>query len=434
LLSKRSLRERFGIELAISMAGLLLVITVIFSLYFSYKLNKNIRNNMQYRLDFAKSHFYNQKDYEAETNTLLEKVLSHFEIKISKTNDPKINPLGFKPYTKNNQHYLSLTEYFPQSKKYYTISKDITDKYELISSLYLTMGILFLLSLLFIVYYTRLLSKKIMAPLETLTNQFTDMHESLLQPIETKELPLEFRKLSESVNLLITKVSTSIKYRKELYIGTAHELKTPLAVMRLKNQITLMKYKKHDNIRETLEQNISSIDTLNSMIHNLLEFGRAEGAQFEQPQRVNLIRLMATKCEEYEILAHSQNRDFIYHFNIPHFRINVQPLLFMQIFQNFIQNALKFTPKNGLVSLKTRMDTDNFIIEILDEGEGIDESKDLFAPFQRSLESTGAGLGLFLAQNAADSMGVEIDLQNRKDTKGAIASISFPLNRFLLKD
>ena len=273
-----------------------------------------------------------------------------------------------------------------------------------------------------------------MVPLETLTNQFTDMHENLLQPIETKELPLEFRKLAESVNLLIKKVSTSIKYRKELYIGTAHELKTPLAVMRLKNQITLMKYKKHDNIRETLEQNITSIDTLNSMIHNLLEFGRAEGEQFKQTQRINLIRLMASKCEEYELLAHAQNRDFIYNFDIPHFRINIQPLLFMQIFQNFIQNALKFTPEHGLVSLKTRMDKDNFIIEIMDEGDGIDDKKDLFAPFERSIESTGAGLGLFLAKNAAESMGIKIALKNRINTKGAIASISFPLNQFLLKD
>ena len=204
--------------------------------------------------------------------------------------------------------------------------------------------------------------------------------------------------------------------------------------MRLKNQITLMKYKKHDSVHEALEQNIESIDTLNAMIHNLLEFGRAEGAQFEQPERLNLIRLMASKCEEYELLAHSQERDFIYHFDIPHFRINVQPLLFMQIFQNFIQNALKFTPKGGLVSLDTRMDPDNFIIEIKDEGEGIDEKKDLFAPFQRSLQSTGAGLGLFLAKNAAESMGVTIDLKNRKDAQGAIASIAFPLNRFLLKD
>ena len=229
----------------------------------------------------------------------------------------------------------------------------------------------------------------------------------------------------------MTKISTSINYRKELYVGTAHELKTPLAVMRLKNQITLMKYKQHDNIRETLEQNIKSIDTLTAMIHNIIEFGRAEGAQFETPQRINLIRLMATKAEEYELLAQSQNRKFIYYFSVTEFKIKIQPLLFMQIFQNLIQNALRFTPVNTLVSLETRMDNKNYIIEITDEGPGIDTEKDFFAPFQRSLDSTGAGLGLFLAQNAAESMGVTITLKNRKNGIGAIATILFPLDRFL---
>jgi len=106
----------------------------------------------------------------------------------------------------------------------------------------------------------------------------------------------------------------------------------------------------------------------------------------------------------------------------------------MQIFQNFIQNALRFTPKNGLVSLQTRTDKKYFIIEIIDEGPGVDTEKDFFAPFIRSQESTGAGLGLFLAQNAAQSMGVSIDLKNRKNESGAIATIKFPLNRYLLSN
>jgi two-component system OmpR family sensor kinase len=257
------------------------------------------------------------------------------------------------------------------------------------------------------------------------------MNESILQPIKTNELPDEFAQLGKAFNNLISKIKTSINYRKELYIGTAHELKTPLAVMRLKNQITLMKYKKNDNIKETLQQNMDSIDTLNNMIHNILEYGRAEGGQFEEPKRLNIIRFMAQKAEEYELLAHSQNRDFMYHFQMERFMISIQPILFMHIFQNFIQNALRFTPEEGLVTLSVRTDENNFIVEVIDEGEGVDESVDLFAPFKRSLQSTGAGLGLFIAQNAAESMGVEINLENRKDAQGAVASIKFPFSRFL---
>ena len=415
------------------MAGLF-VITLILSFYLTSTLMDNLKAEMKNHLTYTQAIFFDQEDYENHIDTVMFKELSNNEITISATLDLKKHPLGFQIYKNDGKEYLSFIQYYEPKKLYYTITRNIDHEKSLISNIYKMMFGFILIGIVLILFYAKSLSERLMTPMQKLTKKFATMHENLLHKIDTKELPKEFISLADSINLLITKVSTSINYRKELYIGTAHELKTPLAVMRLKNQITLMKYKKHDKIRETLNQNIESIDTLNAMIHNLLEFGRAEGAQFEQPQRLNLITLMMKKCEEYELLANSQERNFIYHFDIPHFRINAQPLLFMQIFQNFVQNALKFTPKGGLVSLNTRMDLNNFIIEIQDEGEGIDQTKDLFAPFQRSLESTGAGLGLFLAQNAAESMGVNIALKNRKDKKGAIASIAFPLNRFLLKN
>ena len=416
------------------MTAMLLAVIVTLSVYFYTTTMNHLKDELKSQAKSISNLHPNQEDYNLNHNADFEKATSPYIVNIKPNPTKKLIPLGIIPHKENNKNFLILTQSYIDDSMKLEIKRNITYESELLKTMYYITALILLIGILFIFYYAMMLSQKLVMPLQALTNQFTNMHENLLHQIDIKELPAEFIKLGESVNLLTTKISTSIKYRKELYIGTAHELKTPLAVMRLKNQITLMKYKKHDNIRETLEQNITSIDTLNAMIHNLLEFGRAEGAQFEQPERVNLIRLMASKCEEYQLLAHSQNRDFIYHFDIPHFRINVQVLLFMQIFQNFIQNALKFTPEQGLVSLDTRMDADHFIIEVTDEGEGIDESKDLFAPFQRSLESTGAGLGLFLAQNAAESMGVLINLRNREDKSGAIASIAFPLNRFLLKD
>ena len=375
-----------------------------------------------------------QQEYDENINKELLKNLSNYEISI--LSDKNYNrQKGIIGYTKNGENFLELTKHYPHHNKYVKIKRNISNEEGLITNMYSIVLLMIFLAIIFIIFFSYILSKKLMQPLELLTHRFTNMNESMLQYLDLKDLPVEFSKLGESINFLITKIQTFINYRKELYVGTAHELRTPLAVMRLKNQITLMKHKQQDKIKETLQQNIESIDTLNAMIHNILEYGRAEGAQFEQPQRINLIRLMASKAEEYELLAQSQNRNFMYHFSVSDFRINVQPLLFMQIFQNFIQNALRFTPENALVRIETRMDEENFIVEIIDEGIGIDESKDLFAPFQRSQESTGAGLGLFLAQNAAQSMGVLINIENRPENEqGAIASIRFPLNRFLLKD
>jgi len=434
LLSQRSLKNRFVIELSVSMTAILLFAIIILSIYFSLTLKNNIKQDMHSYATYIINNYSTQQEYEENTNPKLLKKFSGYEIAIlsDKEYRPKNKITG---YTEKGKVFLELTKHYPQQNRYLKIRRDISQEERLITNIYSIVSVMIVVGIIFIIFFSYILSKKLMQPLELLTHRFTNMNESMLQYLDLKDLPVEFSKLGESINFLITKIQTFINYRKELYVGTAHELKTPLAVMRLKNQITLMKHKQHDKIRETLEQNIESIDTLNAMIHNILEYGRAEGAQFEQPQRINLVRLMASKAEEYELLAQSQNRKFIYHFSVSDFRINVQPLLFMQIFQNFIQNALKFTPENGLVKIETRMDEKYFIVEIIDEGIGIDESKDLFAPFHRSQESTGAGLGLFLAQNAAQSMGVIINIENRgEEEQGAIASIRFSLNRFLLKD
>jgi len=417
------------------MTVMLIVPILSFTLYFSYKLTENIKNEMRTHANYIIHTYSSQQEYDEKFNFSSLENVSNYKIHMFTDYELKRKTPFIKSYNEQGIKYLEIIQaYKHDNHTYLSIKRNINHETYLIHNMYYLMSIIFFIGFFMILYYSTLLPKRFMQPILDLSDKFSNMNESMLQPIKITNLPEEFQNFGMSFNLLITKIQTFINYRKELYVGTAHELKTPLAVMRLKNQITLMKHKKQDKIRETLQQNIDSIDTLNAMIHNILEYGRAEGAQFEKPKRINLIQLMATKAEEYELLAQSQNRKFIYHFSIPHFKINLQELLFMQIFQNFIQNALRFTPEQGLVSLQTRTNKKYFIIEIIDEGPGIDTDKDFFAPFKRSLESTGAGLGLFLAKNAAQSMGVDIDLQNRKNDSGAIASIRFPLNRFLLKE
>ncbi|NEW60039.1 HAMP domain-containing histidine kinase [Sulfurovum sp. bin170] len=431
MLSKRSLGSGFFLEVAVFITAILIAVVLFISFYFSLYLHENIKKDINKQANLILDNYSGQDEFSKDFNPLyLNKIY-----KIDVTITSKSQKEGLKHIQKGHHNFLILTKKSLKSEQFIIIKKDITEEKKLLSNMYLTMLAVIIIALLLIVYYASQLSARIIQPLRKLTYKFSNMNESLLRPIITSELPQEFSQLGDAFNSLISKIKTSINYRKELFVGTAHELKTPLAVMRLKNQITMMKYKKDENldetIRETLQQNIDSIDTLNNMIHNILEYGRAEGGQFEEPKRMNIIRFMAQKAEGYELLAHSQNRDFIYNFEVERFMVNIQPLLFMQILQNFIQNALRFSPDGGMVTLSTRTDKDNFIIEIMDEGKGVDENQDFFAPFKRSVESTGAGLGLFIAQNAAESIGVIIKLENREDEQGAIASIRFPFSRFL---
>jgi len=106
--------------------------------------------------------------------------------------------------------------------------------------------------------------------------------------------------------------------------------------------------------------------------------------------------------------------------------MHIQPLLLAQILQNFIQNALKFTPKKKSVELNSYFSGEYFVIEVKDEGCGIDEEKDLFAPFHRTKESNGVGLGLFLVKIAADSLGAKVEIKNRSDRQGTVARVLLP--------
>jgi two-component system OmpR family sensor kinase len=284
-----------------------------------------------------------------------------------------------------------------------------------------------LLAMGLIILYAYFLSGMLITPLRVLSHKLSKRNEQMMEPLETGDLPKEFEPLALSINTLMTRIQNFVKYKKELYIGAAHELKTPLAVMKTKTQVTLLKRKiSHNDLEDALKQNIISIDEMNKIVTSILEFGRAEGAQFEAPVDMNVIDFIRKKAQDFKILADAKGQQFSYELEPENCTIFIQPLLLTQILQNFVQNALKFTPNENRVVLKTYLQNGNLVIDVIDEGVGLDVTKDHFAPFIRSQSSDGAGLGLFLAKSASDAMGAIITLKNRKDRQGTIASVVLP--------
>jgi len=279
-----------------------------------------------------------------------------------------------------------------------------------------------------IIIYAFFLSNMLLNPIKTLNYKLSKMDENMLQNLDLSSLPSEFQPLGKTLNRLLMRIQNFIKYKKELFIGSAHELKTPLAVMKTKNQVTLLKKDStKEMLKEALQQNIISIDEMNRTVSSILEFGRAEGAQLETPENIDIIAFLHQKMDGFSILAQNQKKHFSYELSPRSLMVTIQPLLLIQIVQNFVQNALKFTPEGKSVLLKSKLKKHDFIIEVIDEGCGIDESKDLFAPFVRTKESQGVGLGLFLAQSAAQALRATISLKNRPKGNGAIASLILPI-------
>ena len=333
---------------------------------------------------------------------------------------------GEKPYLVmrkiKDESITTLTTRLDESS-YLVLEKETTLQSRIVEEIFIDIIIVNVTAILLVLFYALFLSRMLLIPIKILSHKLTNLDEKFLKEIDIKSLPDEFLPLGNSINRLITRIQTFVLYQKELFVGVAHELKTPLAVMKTKNEVTLLKPRESEKYIEALKSNNEAINGMNAMIGSVLEIGRQEGAQFEEPVNIDVIAFLKKLGKNYEVLAKGEEKNLALDLKPEIFNLNIQTSLLTHIVQNFVQNAIKFSPKNSTITISSRLEKSKFIIEVTDEGVGIDESKDLFAPFKRYGNKGGAGLGLFLAKGAAQALGAEISIKNREGASGAVASL-----------
>ncbi|WP_459879847.1 sensor histidine kinase [Campylobacter concisus] len=333
---------------------------------------------------------------------------------------------GEKPYLVmqkiKDKSITTLTTRLDESS-YLVLEKETTLQSQIVEEIFIDIIIVNVTAILLVLFYALFLSRMLLIPIKILSHKLTNLDEKFLKEIDIKSLPDEFLPLGNSINRLISRIQTFVLYQKELFVGVAHELKTPLAVMKTKNEVTLLKPRESEKYIEALKSNNEAINGMNAMIGSVLEIGRQEGAQFEEPVNTDVIAFLKKLGKNYEVLAKGEEKNLALDLKPEIFNLNIQTSLLTHIVQNFVQNAIKFSPKNSTITISSRLEKSKFIIEVTDEGMGIDESKDLFAPFKRYGNKGGAGLGLFLAKGAAQALGAEISIKNRENANGAVASL-----------
>lgn len=333
---------------------------------------------------------------------------------------------GEKPYLVmqkiKDESTTTLTTRLDDSN-YLVLEKETTLQSQIVEEIFIDIIIVNVTAILLVLFYALFLSRMLLIPIKILSHKLTNLDEKFLKEINIKSLPDEFLPLGNSINRLISRIQTFVLYQKELFVGVAHELKTPLAVMKTKNEVTLLKPRESEKYIEALKSNNEAINGMNAMIGSVLEIGRQEGAQFEEPVNTDVIAFLKKLGKNYEVLAKGEEKNLTLDLKPEIFNLNIQTSLLTHIVQNFVQNAIKFSPKNSTITISSRLEKSKFIIEVTDEGVGIDESKDLFAPFKRYGNKGGAGLGLFLAKGAAQALGAEISIKNREGANGAVASL-----------
>jgi len=419
MFSKQSIRKNFLFQLIISSAFLIFIFSS--TLYFF--IEKSIYDDKHIELLQYAQNIANDKSVFENDESFVENFLN-LNIGIIYLKNENIDISEYET-SKNGHTYLTLVYPFnTKERSYLKITKDISTTKKLLTKIIKYIFIINIAGFVLVIVYAMALSKMLVRPLKIINSKLSNMNEHLIKPINTSHLPQEFEPLGETINHLISRIQNFVKYQKELFIGTAHELKTPLAVIKLKNQVTLIKKRSPEEYIEALKVTNKTIDEMNVIVSNILNIGRQEGAQLDKPTEVDVIKILKQKADDFQLLAANEGKILLMSFEPHGFMATLQVSLLNQIIQNFLQNALKFTPQNRSVKLQSRQDEIGLLIEVIDEGCGIDNSVDLFAPFKRQGNKQGVGLGLFLAKSAADALGAKIKIENRTDgIDGTVASL-----------
>jgi len=436
LFSQKSIRDSFILQLVSASATLIVIFSVILYNYIKISIFEDITQELTKQASIIAT---------SRTSSLERMGVNIFDPSLSSINNPSDiqvsvairvnqgNIASFEHSEKEGQKFLTI--YYPLEKRkhnFISITKNISNTDILLDKILQNILIINFTAIFLILFYALFLSRMLILPVRSLTNKLATMNENFLQIIDTKTLPSEFQPLGNSINKLVDRIQIFVNSQKELFIGAAHELKTPLAVMKTKNEVTLLKPRENEKYIDTIKSNNQTINEMNKMISNILEIGRQEGAQFEKPIEIDLINFLKEQSNNYTILAKMEEKHIEEDISPKNYKIIIQPTLLVHILQNFVQNAIKFTPKEGKITIQSYADKEGFHVSVIDEGIGIDESKDLFAPFKRYGNQTGAGLGLFLAKSAADAIGATIAIKNRTDRQGTIASLLIPIKKIVI--
>ncbi len=425
MLSKKSIRHNFVLQLVLASTVLIVIFSTILYNYIKISIYKNLTEELRQEAMLVAV----SKSSDISKVVIPKLNFLYTEIKIVSLPNRKLK-IRYENSIEHGQKFLTI--YYPYNDKkslFIRLTKNISNTDKLLDEILKNVLTINLIAIFLIIFYALFLSRMLLMPIKSLAMKLANMNESFLQIIDPKTLPVEFKPLGKSINSLVKRIQVFIEYQKELFIGTSHELKTPLAVMKTKNEVTLLKPRDSEKYIQTIKENNQIINEMSKMISNILEIGRQESAHFEEPIEIDLISFLKERANNFKILALQDEKKFEIDITPKTYKIKTQPTLLIHILQNFVQNAIKFTPIGKKITIKCFAVKNGYSINVIDEGSGIDESRDLFAPFKRFGDKQGAGLGLFLAKGAANALGTKISIKNRPKNSGTIANLFIPTNK-----
>jgi two-component system sensor histidine kinase BaeS len=233
-------------------------------------------------------------------------------------------------------------------------------------------------------------------------------------------------RLVESFNAMTTRLQNNEEHRRNLFADVAHELRTPLSVIRGNTEGMLDGVYPRDDAR--LETILGATEVMSRLLDDLRTLSQTDtGALRLHKESTDVVELLQEIRYGFAPRAAEAGVDFAL-VAVPLPTMEIDPVRVRQVLENLLDNALRHTPSGGTIRIEARPEGQAALFRVADTGSGIapEALPHIFDRFWKSADSGGSGLGLAIARGLIEAHGGQI----RADSvvgRGTVLSFTLPL-------
>jgi len=277
------------------------------------------------------------------------------------------------------------------------------------------------------------LARRALKPVDEIAHTAQEIEENDLSQrinVNTKD---ELGRLAATLNEMIGRLEKAFKRQKQFTSDASHELRTPLAVIEAESTLALQKERPPNDYRQSLDIVSRETRQMSSLIDKLLTLARADaGKEQWNFAEVELDKLISNLSTDVEVLCQEKGLSFQLG-QTQDLVVKGDEARLRELFMNLLDNAIRYTPAPGTVSLSLRREGQMAVVSITDTGIGI-PAKDIPFIFERfyrvdksrSRAEGGSGLGLAICRHIAEAHGGKIEVESQVGA-GSTFSVWLPL-------
>jgi heavy metal sensor kinase len=245
----------------------------------------------------------------------------------------------------------------------------------------------------------------------------------------------EVERLSVSMNRMIERLEGAFHHISRFSADAAHEIRTPLAIIRGELENAFQAPGLTEDLRETIGSALEEAERLSRIVDQLLEMSRLEaGETLVDRTRFDFTEMTRSTVDQMRLLAEEKNLKLKFEGTTP-VDLEGDPLRLKQIVVNLVDNAIKYTPTGGSVSVSTFPQDGKVILEVADTGIGIpkEATSQIFHRFfrvdrARSRQLGGTGLGLAIVKSICAAYNGNVTVKSGEG-KGAVFRVELPVEK-----